>query len=99
MSEQAVTFKNPVRILKHANGTEVTAQEAYDAFMNTRVLIVEGENTYEAISMVWYDNNSAQTDSTNVGYVKLSWVENSNGAVVFGSCSVGNSSLVPKQQG
>lgn len=26
--------------LKHADGTDVTAQEAYDAFMNTRVLIV-----------------------------------------------------------
>ena len=81
--------------LKHANGTEVTAQEAYDAFMNTRVLIVRNGITYEAINMKWYDTNSAQADPTNVGYVKLSWVENSNGAVVFGSCSVGNSSLVP----
>lgn len=81
--------------LKHANGTEVTAQEAYNAFMNTRVLIVKDGTTYEAINMVWYDNNSAHTDPTNVGYVKLSWVENSNGVVVFGSTSVGNSSLVP----
>ena len=86
----------PIVKLKHADGTEVTAQEAYDAFMNTRILIVRSGTTYEAISMVWYDNNSAQTDPANVGYVKLSWVENSNGAVVFGSCSVGNSSLVPK---
>ena len=82
--------------LKHANGTEVTAQEAYDVFMNSRVLIVKDRTTYEAISMVWYDNNSAQTDPTNVGYVKLSWVENSNDAVVFGSCDVGNLSLQPK---
>ena len=62
--------------LKHANGTEVTAQEAYDAFMNTRVLLVRDKTTYEAISMLWYDNNSAQTDPTNVGYVQLSYVEN-----------------------
>ena len=82
--------------LTHADGTEVTAQEAYDAFMNTRILIVKSGTTYEVISMVWYDNNSAQTDPTNVGYVKLSCVENSNGAVVFGSYSVGNLSLQPK---
>ena len=89
----------PIVKLKHADGTEVTAQEAYDAFMNTRILIVRSGTTYEAISMVWYDNNSAQTDPTNVGYVKLSWVEDSNTVVVFGSCVVGNSSLVPSQQG
>ena len=35
--------------LKHADGTVVTAQEAYDAFMNTRVLIVKSGTTYESI--------------------------------------------------
>ena len=50
------------KVLVHANGTEVTAQEAYDAFMNTRVLInAAGTGVGEAVSMVWYDNNSAQT--------------------------------------
>lgn len=82
-------------ILKHADGTTVTAQEAYDAFMNTRVLLVSDETTYEAISMVWYDNNSAQDDPTNVGYVKLSYVTKVDAAAVI----VGDSSLVPKQQG
>lgn len=86
-------------VLKHANGTEVTAQEAYDAFMNTRVLIVLGETTHEAISMVWYDNNSAQTDPTNVGYVKLSYVTKVNTAVAINNVQAGNSSLVPLQQG
>lgn len=81
--------------LKHADGTEVTAQEAYDAFMNTRVLIVEDGTTYEAIGMVWYDNNSAQTDPTNVGYVKLSVVYNNSGTPQIISPEVGNSSLVP----
>ena len=81
--------------LRHANGTVVTAQEAYDAFMNTRVLIVKGENTYEAISMVWYDNNSAQTDPTNVGYVQLSYVVDSAGTVSISTITVGNKSLVP----
>ena len=83
------------KVLAHANGTEVTAQEAYDAFMNTRVLIVEGDTIYEAISMVWFDNNSAQTDPTNVGYVKLLVVHNNLGTPQMIKIEVGNSSLVP----
>lgn len=85
----------PAQILKHANGTEVTAQEAYDAFMNTRVLIVKGETTYEAINMVWYDNNSTQADPTNVGFVKLSYIVDSSGTVSISTITVGNASLVP----
>ena len=81
--------------LKHANGTLVTAQEAYDAFMNTRVLIVKDKTTYEAINMVWYDNNSAQTDATNVGYVKLSYVVDSSGTASISTITVGDVSLVP----
>ena len=85
----------PTYILRNANGTAVTAQEAYDAFMNTRVLIVVGIGTYEAISMEWYDNNSTQDDHTNVGYVKLSTVYNNSGTTQISSLEVGNSSLVP----
>ena len=81
--------------LKHANGKVVTAQEAYDAFMNTRVLIVNNGTTHEAINMVWYDNNSAQTDPTNVGYVKLSYVVDSSGTASISNIKVGNSSLIP----
>ena len=81
--------------LKHADGTVVTAQEAYDAFMNTRVLIVKDKTTYEVISMVWYDNNSAQADPTNVGYVKLSSVGDNSGTASIGNIEVGNKSLVP----
>ena len=86
----------PLEKLKHADGTEVTAQEAYDAFMNTRVLIVNDGITYEAISMVWYDNNSAQTAPTNVGYVQLSYVVDSSGTASISTITVGNESLVPK---
>ena len=84
-----------VEVLRHADGTSVTAQEAYDAFMNTRVLIVKDDTTYEAINMVWYDNNSAQTDRTNVGYVNLSYVTKVDGSVVINVANVGDSSLVP----
>ena len=83
------------KTLKRADGTVVTAQEAYDAFMNTRVLIVENETTHEATQMVWYDTNSAQGDPTNVGYVKLSYVTKVDAAVVINEIQVGDSSLVP----
>ena len=82
--------------LRHPDGTAVTAQEAYDAFMNTRVLIVVDGTTYEAIRMLWYDNNSAQDDPANVGYVALNYVSpNSSGAAMFESVSVGDRSLAP----
>ena len=81
--------------LKHADGTEVTAQEAYDAFMNTRVLIVKGQTTHEAINMVWYDNNSAQTDPANVGYVQLSYVVDRSGTASISNIKVGDKSLAP----
>lgn len=84
-------------ILKHSDGTEVTAQEAYDAFMNTRVLInAAGTGVSEAVSMVWFDNNSAQNDPTNVGYVKLSIVyDNNNGGVGISTFEAGNPSHAP----
>ena len=88
-----------IPVLKHADATAVTAQEAYDAFMNTRVLIVGNKTTHEAIQMVWYDTNSAQDDPTNVGYVKLSYVTKVDAAVVINEAQVGDSSLVPEQQG
>ena len=87
------------KYLKQADGTAVTAKEAYDAFMNTRVLIVEDGTTYEAISMEWYDNNSSQNDPTNVGYVKLSYVTKVANALAINNAQAGDSSLVPKQQG
>ena len=85
----------PINSLKHADGTVVTAQEAHDAFMNTRVLIVSDGTTYEAISMLWYDNNSAQNNPAHVGYVKLSYVTKVNTSVVINEIEVGNSSVVP----
>ena len=91
---------SPTPILRHADGTAVTAQEAYDAFMNTRVLIVVDGTTYEAIRMLWYDNNSAQGDPTNVGYVALNYVSpDSSGTVMFEGVSVGNRSIVPAPPG
>lgn len=87
---------SPLKKLKYADGREVTAQEAYDAFMNTRVLIVIDGTTYEAISMLWYDNNSAQVDPANVGFVRLYFMEDVSGVATISNRSVGSSSLVPK---
>ena len=82
--------------LKHSNGTAVTAQEAYDAFMNTRVLIVGNETTHEVIRMVWYDTNSTQDNPAAVGFVRLKYVfEGANGTVSLANIDVGNSSLIP----
>ena len=91
---QQVTAK-----LKHADGTEVAAQEAYDAFMNTRVLIVDGIDTYEAISMKWDGNNSAQNDPTNVGYVEICFIYDSLASTTVKHAAAGDSSLVPAKQG
>ena len=83
-------------ILKHADGTAVTPQEAYNAFMNTRVLIVKNGVINEATAMRWYDNNSAQTDPTNVGIVQLVYVgENPSGVVTRKFVSIGDLSLLP----
>ena len=82
-------------VLKHADGTEVTAREAYDAFMNSRVLIVSNKITHEVVNMLWYDNNSSQDDPTNVGYVRLYYMtENSSGALELAAVRIGKPSLV-----
>ena len=81
--------------LRHADGREVTAQEAYNAFINTRVLIVVDKTSYEATSMEWYDNNSTQNDPTNVGYVELCYVTKTAGTVELTPRPVGDHTLKP----
>lgn len=81
--------------LKHADGRLVTAQEAYDAFMTTRVLIDESGRIYLATSIEWYDNNSAQSNPANVGFVIMHYVNNVG---THNSVLVGDSSLKPSEQ-
>lgn len=81
--------------LRHADGREVTAQEAYDAFMNTRVLIVDDKTSYEATGMEWYDNNSTQNDPSNVGYVELRYVTVTASTVEITTRYVGDRTLKP----
>lgn len=95
IAKNTTVFHSDFGTLKHDDGTLVTAQESYDAFMNTRVLIVREGTTYEAIRMVWYDNNSAQTDHTNVGYVQLAYAFDSAGTITLITEEAGDSSLIP----
>ena len=81
--------------LRHADGREVTAQEAYDAFMNTRVLIVDDKTSYEATRMKWYDNNSSQNDPSNVGYVELGYVIKAGNTIDITTRYVGDRTLIP----
>ena len=82
--------------LTHANGTPVGAQEAYDAFMNTRVLLADPQGTsYEALTMVWYDNNSAQTDPSNVGCVTLYYIKTGSSPLQSYGAYAGDPSLIP----
>ena len=99
-AKNTTVFHSDFGPLKHDDGTLVTAQEAYDAFMNTRVLIMREDRIYQAISMLWYDNNSEQTDPTNVGYAQLAYVSvNGSGTIILINNETGDSSLVPDQQG
>ena len=83
------------KTLHHADGTAVTAQEAYDAFMNTRVLLVGPlRTTYEALTMVWYDKNSGHDDPANVGYVELYYIKTDSSPLQSYSAHAGDSSLI-----
>lgn len=95
-AKNTTAFHSDSGVLKHDDGTLVTAQEAYDAFMNTRVLIMWIDRIYQAISMLWYDNNSEQTDPTNVGYVQLACVLDSVGTITLITEEAGDSSLIPR---
>ena len=84
------------KVLRHANGTPVPAQEAYDAFMNTRVLLATPEGTtYEALTMVWYDNNSAQTDPANVRYVELIYIKADASPLQSYGATAGDPPIIP----
>lgn len=57
--------------LQKEDGTEVTAQEVYDAFMGGPVFLhIEGMYIVP-IQWAWFDINSTQDDPTNVGLVVI----------------------------
>lgn len=57
--------------LQHADGTEVTAQEVYDAFMSGPVFLHAEMRYLAPTGWAWVDINSTQDDPTNVGLVTI----------------------------
>lgn len=73
--------------LQHADGTEVTAQEAYDAFMSGNVIIDLGNIALTALGITWVDNNGTNNDPNNVGYAELV-TSNTKIKIVVGDASL-----------
>ena len=57
--------------LQHADGTAVTAQEVYDAFMSGPVFLHADMMYVVPTNWAWVDINSTQDDPTNVGLVVI----------------------------
>lgn len=74
--------------LQHADGTTVTAQEVYDAFMSGPVFLYADMRYVVPTGWVWVDMNSAQDDPTNVGLVVI---RVSNNKII----TIGDTSLFP----
>lgn len=74
-------------VLKKTDGSFVTAQEAYDAYMNGTVMLHYSANEYENVyGMVWYDDNGETADQNNVGYVR--YYASSSGIINVGDESL-----------
>ena len=57
--------------LQHVDGTAVTAQEVYDAFMSGPVFLHADMMYVVPTNWVWVDINRTQDDPTNVGLVVI----------------------------
>ena len=57
--------------LQKEDGSEVTAQEVYDALMSGPVFLHIEEMYLVPIQWAWVDINSTQDDPTNVGLVMI----------------------------
>lgn len=79
----------PSYTLQHSDGTEVTAQEAYDAYMAGGVRLALAGNTTafaDVIAMSWVDSNGEQLDPANVGHVEFTYIFMS---MTFGVVNIG----------
>ena len=57
--------------LQHVDGTAVTAQEVYNAFMSGPVFLYAEMRYLVPTGWAWVDINSTQDDPTNVGLVVI----------------------------
>lgn len=67
----AAAALEPEYILQKEDGSEVTAQEVYDALMSGPVFLHEKMRYLAPTGWVWFDINSTQDDPTNVGLVMV----------------------------
>ena len=74
--------------LQHADGTAVTAQEVYDAFMSGPVFLYADMMYVVPTNWAWFDINSTQDDPTNVGLVVIMVSDNI-------TITIGDKSLSP----
>ena len=77
--------------LQHADGTAVTAQEVYDAFMSGPVFLHAETRYLVPTGWTWFDINSTQDDPTNVGLVVIMVSDNR-------TITIGDKSLSPVGQ-
>lgn len=74
-------ISRPSYVLQHPDGSEVTAQEAYDAYMAGAVRIRfldDMEGFSDVIAMAWADSSGASLDSSNVVFVAYELFINSS---------------------
>lgn len=73
-------------ILQKEDGSEVTAQEAYDALMSGPVFLYTKMMYLVPTQWSWFDINGTQDDPTNVGLVTI---RVSNKTMTIGDTSLG----------
>lgn len=66
----------PTYTLTHEDGSEVTAQEVYDAFMAGPVILEQGDGggyttEYVATGLYWQGGTASNGDPANVNYAQL----------------------------
>lgn len=67
----------PTYTLQHSDGTEVTAQEAYDAYMaggvRLEIPFSDGIGFSDVVNMGWANSDNTQADPTNVAVVQYGY--------------------------
>lgn len=76
----------PKYILQKEDGSEVTAQEVYDALMSGPVFLHKEGMYLVPTQWSWVDINSTQDDPTNVGLVMI---RTSDNMINIGDTSLG----------
>lgn len=62
--------------IKNIDGSDVSAQTAFDIFTNNPIRLREGNKATEVVQIEWYDSTGASSDSTDVTAVILYTVTN-----------------------